>query len=162
MQSTQEQRSCSFHKLPALHKLSNVFECFSIESFGKVVSPLFFRIDLFNVDLTTLHMAPEEMPLDQEVLGSVCNALFGCEQKGAVVVFEDTATNGRLEYRWKEEDRHQFDEHVTEWNERSHGCAERRVFRFKGRKGDLGLQLRLPENWAAAKGDDVSGSRLGA
>ena len=38
-------------------------------------------------------MVPEEVPLDQEVLGPIGDALLGRKQEGAVVVLEDSAAD---------------------------------------------------------------------
>ena len=90
------------HTSPTMHELSNVvLKGFSIESFGKIIGPLLFRVDFQHIDLTTLYMTPEEVPLNQEVLGAVGDSLFGGEEECSIVVFEDTTLNGGLELRWK-------------------------------------------------------------
>lgn len=85
--------------LPSLDELADSFKCFSVESFRKVASPLFFPVNFYDVDLTILHMTSEKVPLHKEVFCSVGNALFGGEKERSVVIFKDAATYGRLEFR---------------------------------------------------------------
>ena len=84
---------------PTLNKLADMLKSFAIESFGEVIRPLFFCVNFQDIDLTTLYMAPEEVPLNQEILCSVGDSLFCSEQKSSVVVFKDTTLDGGFELR---------------------------------------------------------------
>ena len=55
---------------PALSKLSNAFENFSIEALGKVVSQLVSGRNLEHFDISVADVVPKEVPLNQEVLGA--------------------------------------------------------------------------------------------
>ena len=119
---------------PTLHKLSNMLNGFSIESFGKVICPLFFCVDFQHINLTILHMTPEEVPLNQEVLRAVGDSLFGGEEEGSIVVFEDATLNSGLELGRKVETADDLDEHGAKWKERPHAGAECGILGFEGRK----------------------------
>ncbi len=147
---------------PTLSKLSNAFENFSVEALGKIVSQLVSGCNLEHFDIAIANMVPEEVPLNQEVLGAISNALLGSEKQSTVVVFKDSAANGRLEVRWQSQFLADFSKKVTQWQQSPHACTESRVLRFQCGQGDLSLQLRLPENWTTSKGDDVAGAGLGA
>ena len=95
---TQMRRS---HVSPTLSKLSNALENFSVEALGKVVGQLVSSGNLEHFDISVADMVPEEMPLNQEVLGAVGNTLLGGKQQCAIVVFKDAAANGRLKVRWQ-------------------------------------------------------------
>ena len=89
---------------PSLDKLADMLKSFTVDSFGKVICPLLFCVHFQDVDLTTFNKAPEEMPVDQEILCSVVgDSLFGSKkQKGTVVVFEDTTWDGGFEMRTRQ------------------------------------------------------------
>jgi hypothetical protein len=87
---------------PSLGKLSNAFENFAVEALGKVVGQLICggnNLKHFNVAIK--NMVPKEVPLNQEILGLVGDALLGSKQQCSVVIFKDAAANGRLEVRWQ-------------------------------------------------------------
>ena len=86
---------------PTLSKLSNALEIFSVEALGKAVGQLVSSGNLEHFDISVADMVPEEMPLNQEVLGVVGNRLLGGKQQCAIVVFKDSAANGRLKVRWQ-------------------------------------------------------------
>ena len=87
---------------PTLSKLSNAFENFSIEALGKVVSQLVSGRNLEHFDISVANVVPKEVPLNQEVLGAISNALLGSEQQSTVVVFKtqqrmvDLKSGGRV------------------------------------------------------------------
>jgi hypothetical protein len=84
-----------------LSKLSNAFKNFAVEALGKVVSQLICSGNLKHFDVSIANMVPEEVPLDQEILGPVSDALRGSKQQCSIVDFKDAAMNGRLEVRWQ-------------------------------------------------------------
>ncbi len=86
---------------PTLGKLSNVFKNFAVEAFGKVVGQLVSGRNLKHFDVSIANMVPKEAPLNQEILGPISDALLGSKQQCAVVIFKDSAANGRLEVRWQ-------------------------------------------------------------
>ena len=100
---------------PTLSKLSNAFENFSVEALGKVIGQLVGCGNLEDFNVSIANMVPEEVPLNQEVLGAVSNALLGSKQQCAIVVFKDAATNGRLEVRWQSQFLADFAKKVTKW-----------------------------------------------
>ena len=101
-----------------------MLESLTVETFSEIISPLFFRVDLQNTDVSVGDMTPEEVPFDKEVLRSVGDSLLGCKKKSAVVVFKDTTSNRRLELWWKSERSDHFTEERSEWKECSHAGAE--------------------------------------
>jgi hypothetical protein len=109
--------------LPPLNKLSDVLKSFSVETFREIISPLFFRVDLQNDNISIVDVTPEEVPLDEKIFGSVGDSLLGGKEKSAVVVFEDTAPDRRLELRWKSERGDNLGEERTERKKRPHACA---------------------------------------
>ncbi len=100
---------------PTLSKLSNAFENFSVEALGKVVSQLVCSGNLEHFDISVANMVPEEVPLNQEILGAVGDALLGSKQQCAIVVFKDAATNGRLGVRWQSQFLANLTKKVTKW-----------------------------------------------
>ncbi len=86
---------------PTLSKLSNAFENFAVEAFGKVVGQLICCGNLKHFNISIANMVPKEVPLIQEILGPVSDALLCSKQQCSVVVFKDAAMNGRLEVRWQ-------------------------------------------------------------
>ena len=118
--------------LPPLNKLADVFKSFSVETFGEIVSPLFFRVDLQNDNIPVVDVTPEEVPLDEKVFGSVGDSLLSGKEKSAVVVFKDTASDRRLELRWKAERGDNFSEERAKRKKRPHTRAQGRVLRFEG------------------------------
>jgi hypothetical protein len=44
-------------------------------------------------------LPPKEVPLDKKILCPIGDALFGGEEKSAVVILEDAITDGRLELK---------------------------------------------------------------
>ena len=115
-----------------MHELAYVLESFTVETFSEIISPLFFRVNLQNTDVSVGDMTPEEVPFDKKVLRSVGDSLLGCKKKSAVVVFEDATSNCRFELGWKTKCRDDFSEKgSSEWQKRPHARAEGGVFRFK-------------------------------
>ena len=117
-------------------------------------------INLHDGDCAVAHLFPEKVPLHLKVLCSIGDALVHGKKKGAIVVFEDLALNCRQESVWKFETGDDFQEHGTEGQERAHGGAESGVLGFKGRQGNLTLEVRLPQDWTSAESDDVACARL--
>ena len=62
---------------PTLGKLSNAFKNFAVEALGKVVGQLICGGDLKQFNVAVANMVPKEVPLDQEILGPVSDALLG-------------------------------------------------------------------------------------
>ena len=113
-----------FDKLsPALDELADALKGFSIQSLGKVICPLLFRVDFKHCDLTIVYMTPEEVPFDKEILRSVRDALFCSEKECSVVVFEDSTLDCRLELRRKSKCFDDFAKHGAERKKGSHACA---------------------------------------
>jgi hypothetical protein len=83
--------SRSRERLPTLNQFANSLKDLTGETFGEVVGALVVGVDFEHEDLTRLHMAPEEVPFDVEVLGTRGETLIGGQNKGAIVVFEDGA-----------------------------------------------------------------------
>ena len=77
--------------LPTLNQFANSFKDLTGETFGEVVGALVVGVNFEHDDLTRLHVAPEEVPLDVEVLGTRGETLIGGQQEGTIVVFEDGA-----------------------------------------------------------------------
>ena len=100
---------------PTLSKLSNAFENFSVETLGEVIGQLVGGGNLEHFNISVANVVPKEVPLNQEVLGAVSNALLGCKKQCTIVVFKDSATNGRLEVRWQSQFFADFSKKVTEW-----------------------------------------------
>ena len=86
---------------PTLSKLSNALKNFSAEGLGKVVGQLVSSGNLEHFDISIANMVPIEVPLNQDVLSVVGNALLGSKQQCSFVVFKDAATNVRLKVRWQ-------------------------------------------------------------
>ena len=87
---------------PNLSKLSNTFKDFAVEALGKIVGRLLIcGGDLKHFDVSIAILVPKEVPLYQEILHPVSDALLGSKQQCSIVVFKDAATNGRLEVRWQ-------------------------------------------------------------
>jgi len=72
------------------------------ESLGKIISILFFGVNLediqpsFWIALRVVNVGPEEMVLDTEILGSSRDALVCCQKVGTLVVFKNLAQDGRM------------------------------------------------------------------
>ena len=76
-------------------------------------------------------MAPEEVPLDQEVLGVVGNVLLRSEQKCTIVILKVAIANGRLEASGQSQFFADLTKKVTKWQKSPHACTEGRVLRFQ-------------------------------
>ena len=63
------------------------------QTFGHVICILLVSVDM-DFDVSILDMAPEEVPLDQVVLGVRCDALVDSKEKGAVVVLKHLRADG--------------------------------------------------------------------
>ena len=100
---------------PTLSKLSNAFENFSIEALGKVVSQLVSGCNLEHFDISVADVVPKEVPLNQEILGPVSDALLGSKQQCSVVVFKEAAANGGLEVNWQSQFSADLTKKVTKW-----------------------------------------------
>jgi hypothetical protein len=114
-----------------LDELAYVLEGLTIEAFSEIVGPLFFGVDFQHSDIPVVDVAPKEVPLDEEILRPVGDALFGGEKKGAVVILEYATTDGRLELRRETQGADDFGEERTKWKQRSHARAEGGVFRLE-------------------------------
>ena len=101
---------------PTLSKLSNAFENFSVETLVEVIGQLVCDGNLkhFNVSIAN-NVVPEEVPLDQEVLGPVGDLLVGSKQLSAIVVLKNAATIGGLEVWWQSQFLADFPKKVTKW-----------------------------------------------
>jgi hypothetical protein len=55
------------------------------------------------------------VPLNQEILGAVGDALLGSKQQCAIVVFKNAATNGGLEVWWQSHFLANLTKKVTKW-----------------------------------------------
>ena len=86
---------------PTLSKLPNAFENFSVETLGEVVGQLVCGGNLEHFDISVANMVPKEVPLNQEVLGPIGDALLDCKEQSTIVVFKDAATDGGRKIRWK-------------------------------------------------------------
>ena len=86
---------------PALSKLSNTFENFSVEALCEKVGQLVCCGNLEHLDISVANMVPKEVPLNQEVLGPIGDALLGGKQQCSIVVLKNMATDGGLEVRWQ-------------------------------------------------------------
>ena len=64
------------------------------QTFGQVICILQVSVDTEHFDVSILDMAPEEMPLDQVVLGARCDALVDSKEKGAIVVLKHPRVDG--------------------------------------------------------------------
>jgi hypothetical protein len=65
---------------PTLGKLSNAFENFVVEALGKVVGQLIHGGNLKHFDVSVGNMVPKEVPLNQEILSLISDALLGSKQ----------------------------------------------------------------------------------
>ena len=122
---------------PPLNELAYTFETLAIESFCQIIGPLFQSVDLDNDDGSVTNVRPEEVPLHLKVLRTIGDALVCCQEKGAVVVFEDLASNSRFKSVWQLDACDNLDKHGTERQESAHGGAESRVPCFEGRERDF-------------------------
>ncbi len=78
-----------------MSELSNRFESFAVEALGEVIGQLVSSGNLNHLNVAVANMVPKEVSLDKEVLGPVGNSLLGgSKEKGSIVVFEDTTTDG--------------------------------------------------------------------
>ena len=100
---------------PTLGKLSNAFENFAVEALGMVVSQLIRSGNLKHFNVSITNMVTKELPLNQEILGPVSDALLGGKQQCSAVVFKDAAANGRLEVRWQSQFSADLTKKVTKW-----------------------------------------------
>jgi hypothetical protein len=106
-------------------------------------------------------MLPEEVTLRLEILRAVGDALVYGKKKDAIIVVEDLTLYRRREGVWEFDAGNEFQEHGAEGQERTHCGAESGVFDLEsGQEGDLALEVRLPQDGAPAKSDDVSSARL--
>ena len=65
------------------------------QTFGHVICILQVSVNMEHFDVSILDMAPEEMPLDQVVLGVRCDALLvDSKEKGAIVVLKHPRADG--------------------------------------------------------------------
>ena len=113
---------------PTLNKLAHAFKSFSVQTFCQDVSPLFFCVDLYNVNCAVANMGPEEVPFDLEVLGAIGDSLVGRHKKSTIVVFEDLTLNGWDEGVGKGEACDDFNKHGSQRQESTHGGTECRIF----------------------------------
>ena len=71
------------------------------QSLGHVICILQVGVDTEHFDVSILDMAPEEVPLDQVVLGARCDALVDGKEKGTVVVLKHPRADGHCHGGWK-------------------------------------------------------------
>ena len=101
---------------PTLGKLLNAFENFVVEALaGKVVGQLIRGGNLKHFDVSVANMVPKEVPLNQETLGPISDALLGSKELCSIVIFKDAAMNGRLEVRWQSQFLADLTKKVTKW-----------------------------------------------
>jgi len=86
--------------LPTLDQLADCLVLLTRQTFGKVVSTLLLGINLQNLNFTRVNMRPEEVPLDQEILGTTGDSLTGGQQECAIVVLYDATSEGLEKSRW--------------------------------------------------------------
>ncbi len=79
---------------PTLSELSNTFESFAVEALGEVIGQLVSSGNFEHLNIAVANMVSKQVLLDKEVLGPVGNVLLGSKEKGSIVVFENTATDG--------------------------------------------------------------------
>ena len=65
-----------------------------MQTFGHVICILQVSANMEHFDVSILDMAPEEVPLDQVVLGARCDALVDNKEKGATVVLKHPRADG--------------------------------------------------------------------
>ena len=75
-----EHKGWTVGKLPSLNELADALERFSVEALRQVIGALTLGFDFVDLDGAIADIAPEEMPLHKEVLGSVGNSLLGCQE----------------------------------------------------------------------------------
>ena len=86
--------------------------------------------DFVDGDFAVHNMEPEEVPLDLEVLRSTSDSLVGREEKGTVVVLEDTASNRAGNCLVHTDPGDKFNEQRSDWEDVAHGLAQRGVLSF--------------------------------
>jgi len=86
--------------LPTFDQLADRLVLLTRQTFGKVVGTLLLGINLQNLDFTRVNMRPEEVPLDQEILGTTGDLLTGGQQQCAIVVLKDATSKGLEMSRW--------------------------------------------------------------
>ena len=86
--------------LPTFDQLADCLVLLTRQTFGKVVSTLLLGINLQNLDFTRVNMRPEEVPLDQEILGTTGVLLTGGQQQCAIVVLKDATSEGLEKSQW--------------------------------------------------------------
>jgi hypothetical protein len=77
-------------------RLPSTLKGFAIQTFCEVVGSLFFGVNFQHTDIAVVDVPPNELPLDKKILRPIGDALFGGEEKSAVVILEDAITDGRL------------------------------------------------------------------
>ena len=100
---------------PTLSKLSNALKNFSVEALGEVVGQMVSSGNLEHFNTSFANMVRDKVPLNQEVLGAVGNALLGGKQQCAIVVFKDAAANARLKVRWQSQFFVDLTKKVAKW-----------------------------------------------
>ena len=105
-----------------------LFELLVEETFGEVVGPHFScRAGLDNKKMSkilhvigvTAHMLPEPVPLYQEVLGTVGDALLGGKLMGSMVVLEHMALDSHMIMGFDGESGCDFEKEVMKRNDSS-------------------------------------------
>ena len=66
-----------------------------------VVDQLVSSGNLEHFYISIANMVPDKVPLNQEVLGTVGDALLGSKQQCPIAILKDAATSGRLKIRWQ-------------------------------------------------------------
>ena len=80
---------------PPLNALAILLEGLTWKTFGEIVSVLELCGTFLNkqpsirVSVWMIHMGPEEVPLDTEVLGPGCDSLVVGKKEGSLVILED-------------------------------------------------------------------------
>jgi hypothetical protein len=75
-----------------------ILKGFTGQSFGEIVGKLFFGVNLLDLDVSAAYGMPKVMLLDMEVCGARLDPLVHRASKSAIVIFQDSAPDRRLEH----------------------------------------------------------------
>ena len=90
--------------LPTLSAEAITLKRLMRQTFGHVICILQVGVNTEHFDVSILDMAPEEVPLDQELLGTRCDALVDSKEKGTIVL-KHPRVDGRCCGGWKTQSR---------------------------------------------------------
>ena len=80
--------------LPTLSAEAITLKRLMRQTFGHVICILQVGVNTEHFNVSILDIAPEEVPLDQVVLGARCDVLVDSKEKGAVVVLKHPRADG--------------------------------------------------------------------